>query len=345
MSSILIVRTSALGDVVQALPVLTALRRHLPDARIGWLVEAAFAPILRGHPALDEVLEVRLRQWRRRPLSRATWGQTSEFLARLEAFAPEVVLDLMGNHKAGVLAALTLADRRIGLGRAWRREPSSSIWLSDTVSADAPHSVDRMLAVLSGLDLPPEPARFDGDALPAAEPSAALPEGPFAVVLPGAAWANKRYPPDWWGEVARLLAADPGLPTLVSAGPGEEELGDAIEAAAAGGVRQLPVLGLPELVTLLRRAALVLGGDTGPVHLAHALGSTVCCVMGPTDPQRHGPYGAPERVAVKRLPCSFCHRRLDGVKACLLELPPDVVAARAREILAEAGRSSVRATP
>lgn len=333
-TSILIVRTSALGDVVQAMPVLTALRRNLPEARIGWVVEAAFAPLLEGHPALDEILEVRLREWRRRPLSLRSWRQAREFLGRLDSFAPQVVLDLMGNHKAGLLAAVTLADRRIGLGRAWRREPSSVVWLSDSVPAEGVHAVDRMLSVLTGLDLPREPAEFGLAESPAAELPGKLREGPFAVVLPGAAWANKRYPPDWWGEVARRLAADPGLPTLVAAGPGEEELAAGVEAAAAGAAHSLPVLGLAELATLLRRATLVLGGDTGPLHLAHALGAPVCCVMGPTDPERHGPYLAPERAVVKRLPCSFCHRRLEGVKACLLELPPEQVAVRARRLLA-----------
>ncbi len=333
-ASILIVRTSALGDVVQALPVLTALRRHHPAARIGWVVEAAIAPLLRGHPALDELLEVRLRDWRRRPLSPRSWRQVREFVDRLDSFAPQIVLDLMGNHKAGLLAGVTLADRRIGLGRAWRREPSSAVWLSETVPAEGVHAVDRMLSVLSAMGLPREPAEFGPDDLPAAALPGKLAEGPFAVVLPGASWANKRYPPAWWGEVARLLAADPGLPTLVSAGPGEEELAAGIETAAAGAAGALPVLGLPELTTLLRRATLVLGGDTGPLHLAHALGTPVCCVMGPTDPDRHGPYEAPERVVVRRLPCSFCHRRLEEVKACLWELPPEEVAARARQIVA-----------
>jgi lipopolysaccharide heptosyltransferase I len=333
-TSILIVRTSALGDVVQALPVLTALRRHLPEARIGWVVEAAFAPLLRGHPALDELIEVRLRDWRRRPLAARSWRQAKELLGRLDSFAPQVVLDLMGNHKAGLLAAVTLADQRIGLGRGWRREPSSAVWLSETVPAEGVHAVDRMLSVLGGLGLPRETAEFGLDDLPDTALPGKLREGLFAVVLPGAAWANKRYPSAWWGEVARLLAADPGLPTLVAAGPGEEDLAAEVEATAAGAALSLPVLGLPELATLLRRATLVLGGDTGPLHLAHALGTRVCCVMGPTDPERHGPYLAPDRVVVRRLPCSFCHQRLAGVKACLWELPPEEVAARARAILA-----------
>ena len=332
--SILIVRTSALGDVVQALPVLTALERHLPEARIGWVVEAAFAPLLDGHPGLDELLEVRLRHWRRRPFSRATWREMAAFVGRLDRFAPQVVLDLMGNHKAGLISALTLADRRLGLGRAWRREPSSAVWLSDTVPPRGVHAVDRMLSVLDGLGLPREAADFGGDRLPVARLPGELRDGPFAVVLPGAAWENKRYPSAWWGEVARLLAADPGLPTLVAAGPGEEGLAAGVEEASAGAAQSLPILSLPQLATLLGRASLVLGGDTGPLHLAHALGTPVCCVMGPTDPERHGPYGEADEVVCKRLPCSFCHRRLEGVKACLLELPPEEVARRARRRLA-----------
>jgi lipopolysaccharide heptosyltransferase I len=334
-TSILIVRTSALGDVVQAMPVLTALRRHLPESRIGWVVEAAFAPLLRDHPALDETLEVRLRDWRRRPLAARTWRQAREFLGRLDSFAPQIVLDLMGNHKAGLLAAVTLADRRIGLGRTWRREPSSAVWMSESVPAEGVHAVDRMLSVLAGLDLPRETAQFGLDESPRAPLPGELRAGPFAVVLPGAAWANKRYPPAGWGEVARLLAVDPGLPTLVAAGPGEEKLAAGVAVAAAGAAHVLPVLGLAELATLLRRATLVLGGDTGPLHLAHAVGTPVCCVMGPTDPERHGPYGAPQRVVARRLPCSFCHQRLEGVKACLWELSAEEVAARARQILAD----------
>src|SRR5436309_3575171 len=111
-SRILIVRTSALGDVIHALPVLTALRRHLPQARIGWVVEEGMAPVLAGHPDLDELLTVRLRAWGRRPVSWETVRGIAAFFAALDRFAPEVVLDLMGNHKAGAVSALTLADRR-----------------------------------------------------------------------------------------------------------------------------------------------------------------------------------------------------------------------------------------
>lgn len=332
----LLIRTSALGDIVQALPVLTALRRHHSEARIAWLVEETFAPLLQGHPDLDEIITVRLRAWRQTPFSARTWNELRTFLAHLHRFSPDVVLDLMGNHKAGFLASLTLADRRIGLARSFRREPSSAIWISEAVRADGSHAVDRMLSVLQALDLPREPADFAADKIPRADRSAVLlqdtPTAPV-VILPGAGWANKRYPPEHWGEVARRLEDRLGRKSSVVGGPGEENLVTAVIAASHGSAVELEASGIPDLVAVLEGASLVLGGDTGPLHLAHALGRPVLCLMGPTDPHLHGPYGSAQTVVWQHLPCSFCHRRYPDVMPCLADLPPDEVAERAIAVL------------
>jgi len=339
---ILLLRTSALGDVVHCLPVLSALRRSRPGARIGWVVEEPIAPLLSGHPDLDELLVVRLRRWRRRPFAAATLAEVGAFLAALDRFAPDLVLDLMGNHKAGVLAALTLADRRIGAARRSRREPSSAVWLSEGVEPRGLHAVDRALSLLDALDVPPAPADFGGTKLlpevpePIRSRLLAHPE-PFVLLHPGAGWGNKRYPPAWWGEVARRLRSETGIVTWVGVAPGEEELAAEIVAHAGGPGRAavaVPAPDLASLAALSRAARLVLGGDSGPLHLAHALGAPVLMLMGPTDPERNGPYGAPERTLWKRLPCSFCHRRFAETKACLLELHPREVAARALALLA-----------
>lgn len=335
---VLLVRTSALGDVVHALPVLTALRRHRPEARIGWVVEEGMAPVLAGHPDLDELLTVRLRHWGKRPFARRTRAELGGFVTALDRFAPEVVLDLMGNHKAGVISALTLADRRIGFARRHRREPSSAVWISEPVVPRGRHAVDRMLSLLDSLGLPPEPADFGPAKLFREEPAAARdllaahPE-PYVLLHPGAGWANKIYPPAWWGRAAHRLREATGLPTRVALARGEEELAAGVEAASGGAARVVPAPDLPTLAALIRRARLMLGGDSGPTHLAHALGTPVLMLMGPTDPERNGPYAAPDHVLFKRLPCSFCHRRFAGTKACLLELHPDQVAGKAAELL------------
>jgi heptosyltransferase-1 len=335
---ILLVRTSALGDVVHAVPVLTALRRHLPAARIGWVVEEPFAPLLAAHPDLDEVLVVRLRAWRRRLWSRSTRQELAAFFAQLDRFGADVALDLMGNHKGAALAALSLADRRIGAGWSDRREPTSAIWLSERVVVAGPHAVDRGLALLAALEVPSEPADFGaGRWLAALAPgTAAPPSRDYAFVHPGAAWGNKRYPPAAWGEVCRRLAGATGLASRIGAAPGEEQLAADVVAAAGGAAEIAPAPDLATLAGLLSHARLVLAGDTGPLHLAHAFGRPVVCVMGPTDPERHGPYRAVERAIVHRLPCSYCHQRMATARACLLEIAPAAVAARAAELLAPA---------
>lgn len=333
---ILIVRTSAMGDIVHALPVLDRLRHSLPEARIGWVVEQVFAPLLEGHPDLDAVIPIGLRSWRHRLLSPSAWREVGAFLRDISDFSADIVLDLMGSHKAGLIGACTLADRRLGLTHRDRREPSSAMWLSETTPARGDHAVDHMLSVLeAGQLLPPRPgvANFGGDKIPSRPWTGGPEEGDvFALLHPRTAWKNKNYPLESWSQVVRSVREETGLETWVAWGPGEESA--AREVAEASGSRVLEELAtFPQLVALSRSARIVLGGDTGPIHLAHALGTPVVCVMGPTDPERNGPYQALATSVSHRLPCSFCYQRLDDTKACLLNISPQRVVDTALEAL------------
>ncbi|MEO8504804.1 MAG: glycosyltransferase family 9 protein [Acidobacteriota bacterium] len=337
---ILLIRTSALGDVVHALPVLTALRRALPRARLGWVVESGFAPLLEDHPDLDEILRVDLRSWRKSLFQASTRHEISKAKSQLRDFRADVALDLMGNHKGGALAWLSGARRRIGLRRADRREPSSAVWLNEHVVARGRHAVERALAVLAPLGVSVDSVDFGGQKiLSSTPPEAALwidthPE-PFAFLHPGAAWANKRYPPESWGAAAAALGRSTGLRIVVGAGPGEEELAACVAANSEGHAIALSAPSLAFLVTLMRRARIVLGGDTGPLHLARALGTRTVMVMGPTDPALHGPYLEPLGSLSHVLPCSYCYKRLPETKSCLLAIPPRQVAEWAVRRLAE----------
>lgn len=330
---ILIVRTSALGDVVHSLPVLTALRRHLPEARIGWVVEAPFASLLEQHRQLDRVIVARTKLWRRRLLAPETLRDLRRFRRELDGFSADVVLDLMGNHKSGVISALTMADRRIGLAGEHRREPSSAFWISEGVEPLGRHAVERALSVLAALGLPTEEPDF-GSSRIFAQAEAPADSG-YVAILPGAGWENKRYPNRWWGEVAAGLAAAGAPESRLLPGPGEEEEAEEVAAASGGHAVVVPPQGLDVLTSELRGASLVLGGDTGPLHLAHAVGTSVLCLMGPTAPGRNGPYGRPRQALWKELPCSFCDKRFDETKACLLEIAPATVVERALELLRE----------
>ncbi|HEX4953438.1 MAG TPA: glycosyltransferase family 9 protein [Thermoanaerobaculia bacterium] len=330
--NILLVRTSALGDVVHCLPVLRALRRHRPEARIAWVVEAAMAPLLEGHSDLDELFTVRLRPWRREPFAGTTVSGVFGFLGRLRRFRADVALDLMGNHKGGLIARLSGARQVVGLARPFRREPSSALWIGRGMIPAGRHAVDRALSLLPALGLPIEAADFGAEQILPARPGDAPADAAEVLIHPGAGWANKVYPPRQWAAVARGIAAR-GIRVEVAVARGEEPLAEEIVATSEGAARLRQAGDLHSLAALLRATRLLLAGDTGPLHLAHALGTSVLGVFGPTDPERHGPWGSPERAMALSLPCSFCYKRFDGPRACLLGLAPEAVADRALELL------------
>lgn len=335
---ILIVRTSAMGDIVHSLPVLLALRRALPDARLAWVVEEAFAPLLDGHPDLDELIIVRLRRWRKELFSATVRRELGELRRALRDFEADVALDLMGNFKAAALARLSGAPRRVGAARAFRREPASAFLINERVTVRGEHAVDQALSLLAPLVGESPAADFGGDKLLTRTPPAttAFLDGrdkPFVLIQAGAGWANKRYPTASWGAVARALHEKTGWDVLLPLAPGEEDLATAIVAASDGVAQTVEAYDFAALAALLRRCRLLLGGDTGPLHLAHALGTPVLCLMGPTDPRRNGPYQALERVLWRQLPCSFCHKRYDAPQACLLDLAPEEVVDKALGLL------------
>ncbi|MEE2775526.1 MAG: glycosyltransferase family 9 protein [Acidobacteriota bacterium] len=328
---LLLIRTSAMGDIVHCLPALRVLREELPQARIAWVVEDLFAPLLWNDPDIDELFPVRLQKWRQTPASPATWRDARQAQAAIDDYNADVVLDMMGNHKAGVLAALSGSDRRIGLRRHDRREPSSAMWLSDSVPAQGGHAVERALSLLAGIGLPTDFRGFGAEQLALAGEGGGFESGDRIVIHPGAAWPNKCYPADRWGQVAATLAEHGEV--VLSVGPGEEALGAEIEAASGGRAHTAEARGLASLVDLMRGARLVLGGDTGPTHLAHALDAPTLFLHGPTDPATHGPYAAMERALWVQLPCSFCHRRFGTKQLCLIDLKPSRVVAKALEIM------------
>ncbi len=336
--NILILRTSALGDIVHALPVLAALRRHFPRARIGWVVEKVFAPLLAGHPHIDRLVEVRMRGWRKSLSSPQTRREVAAARGALNAFRADTALDLMGNHKGGFLARMSGARRRIGAAKADRREPSSALWINELVPTQGQHAVDRGLSLLTPLGVPPEAPDFGPEHILREVPTAAqafLEERrrPYVLIQAGAGWPNKTYPAAWWGEVAREIVARTGHEVWVPIAPGEEHLAEAIVTHSEGAAQAVDAGPFAVLAAFLRNSRLVLGGDTGPIHLAHALGVPVLCLIGPTDPLRNGPYGTPEQVLWKRLPCSCCYKRFSSPKACLLGISPSEVVERACDLL------------
>lgn len=329
---ILVVRTSALGDIVQALPVLSELRRRFPTSRIGWVIDEDLSPLLEEHAAIDVLIRAPLRRWRREHAGRS-W-QLLSLVRTLRGFRADVAIDLMGNHKGAALARLSGAARRIGHRRGDRREPSSALWLNERSPARGEHAVQRMLSLLDPLGRDFAPVDFSADAIACGRGH--IPDGDYIYLHPGAAWGNKRYPPASWGEVAAGLSGLARQGVLVGAAPGEEDLAEAVIAAARGAARAHFAPDLQQLAGAVRGARLVLAGDTGAAHLARAFDRPLVVVHGPTDPARHGPWADPDAAIVRRLPCSFCHQRMNEAKSCLLSVPPAEIVERARQRLRSA---------
>ena len=314
---ILIVRLSAIGDVIHGLPVLGALRERFPQARLAWVVEDRAAALLRGHPALDELIEVP-RGWLKSP--RTVW----QLGRRLRGFGPDVTVDLQGLTKSAIAAWLSGARRRIGFGDEKGRELSR--WLNtELVRTTSAHVIDCNLELLRPLGIESPAVRFD---VPEQETDAAAAEAMirqagladgFAVINPGAGWPSKVWPADRYAAVARHLGQHGGLPSLVVwAGAQERAWAEQIVAGLGGHGRLAPRTSLLELAALCRRARLFVGSDTGPLHLAVAVGTPCVGLYGPMPAERNGPYG-PEHVALQEMRFEGSARQRRNASSELME--------------------------
>jgi heptosyltransferase-1 len=290
---VLITRLSAMGDVVHTWPLVAALRRAVPGAEIAWLVEEPLLPLVAGHPDVTAAIPVATREWRRAPLAASTRHGILAVRARIAAFAPEHAIDPQGLIKSAGWACLAGVPDRIGFSERVRRERLAGLFYTTVVASPAHlrHVVDLNLSLLTALGLVPEYGDLpDAGFLRAPADRGGSSDDDATALLPGAGRAGKRW--DWasFAELARRLAANGARPVVVW-GPGEEALAGRIAAAAGAGTAVAPPTSLPELARLLGRSRAVVGGDTGPVHLAAALGTPTVAIHLGTDPERNGPRG------------------------------------------------------
>jgi heptosyltransferase I len=347
--AVLIVRLGALGDIVHALPLAAALRATWPDARIDWLVDVKHRAVLDRVAGLSNIVTIDTRQLR---------GDVGlvPVVRRLRSAHYDVAVDAQGLMKSALLAHLAGARRVVGLGRSHLREPLARWAYHETAEPAGPHVVDHALALARLAGATADAAATPRFALvPPASDIVARVRGAlgiaagqrFAVINPGAAWSNKRWPADRFGAVARHLRERHGWPSIVVWGPGEEDLALAVVAAAGAGTATLaPPTSLGDLVALVAAAGLVLSGDTGPLHLAAAAGTPIVGLYGPTDPARNGPW-SPADVTLSRTRQCACHhrRRCTAAVWCLGELAADEVAAAVDRRLGTAGPSGALGMP
>jgi heptosyltransferase-1 len=288
---ILIVRLSALGDVIHGIPVACALREAFPEAFIAWVVEGRSAELLDGHPALDEVIRLP-RKWYKSP------REVFALRRRLRELQFDVTIDLQCLTKSAAAAWFTGAPRRIGKAGHDGRE-FSKLFHNELIHARGQHVIDHYLELLQPLGIFKPRVRFNlpehfDDASMAERTlrTLHLPHKGFAVLNPGAGWPSKIWPPDRYGEIARQLRDSHGLASLAVWGiPSELPLAEAIVRVSDGAAQLAPATTVPQLAAVCRRAALFLGSDTGPMHLAVAVGTPTISLHGPSQADWCGAYG------------------------------------------------------
>jgi heptosyltransferase-1 len=355
--NVLIVRLGALGDIVHTVPAAAALRAAHPDARIDWLVDARHQEVVNLLTCVDRSIV----------LERPTLAGWADVVRTMRQVRYDCAVDFQGLLKSAVLARASGAPRVVGFSiwhlrekGAWPfytargGEPSAP---GDTLrrppsTEDAPgrpplqearlrrekdeeHVIRKNLRLLRTLGVEDDRITF-----PLAHVGSAVLDGiraslggrPFALINPGAAWPNKRWPPERFGQVAAFLREVRQLPSVVLWGPGEEALAQAVVDASDGAAERAPFTSLADLLALCRAAALMVSGDTGPLHIATAAGTPTVSIFGPTDPDRNGAWD-PQDLAVSRFPSCRCHylRRCRDRSWCLAGIPASEVTAAVQQ--------------
>ena len=311
-TTILVIRLGALGDVLRTLPAVRLLARAWPEARIAWAVDAAWRAVLEGHPDVGLVVDIPRREWGRALGRPREWPRLLRSLDErrrtIRSLAPAVVVDFHGDLRSGLIGRASGAAIRVGFDGHQQREGNRLFSTHRVPSGDRrTPRMERNLSLVRAMGLSVDPLPRAGLALVARGRAAAYealgppPASGYAIVAPGASalQAYKKPPAVVLSAACRAIERLGGTPFVVW-GPGEEEDARRVSDLAGPGARLAPPTTLAALAALLDRARLFVGGDSGPMHLACAVGCPVVAIYGPTDPIVNQPWGVPSRAVAPR---------------------------------------------
>jgi lipopolysaccharide heptosyltransferase I len=332
---VLIVRLGAMGDILHAMPAVTSLRESHPHWFLGWAVEPRWQVLFRSAsgdmPLVDRIHQVKAKEWARSPVARATFREIGEIRREFRTERYDVCVDLQGAVRSALVGRLAGAPRMIGEDEP-REQPAR--WLfAERVRTQGLHVIEQALEVCSavaGEELTVLEPLLPRDRESEAWTDHLLRSEKSVLLSPGAGWGAKRWPAQRYGALAGCLHRA-GYQVLVNAGPGEKEIAAQV-IEASGGLAQVPDFTLERLIATTRRIRLLIAGDTGPLHLACALGKPVVGIFGPTEPRRNGPFGVPFRV-LRHPESKRDHSRRAEPEAGLLTITVDEVFAAAMELL------------
>ena len=302
----LIIRLSSIGDIVHALPAVSALGRTHPQAEIHWIVEARHARLLEGNPFVHRVITIDTHAWRKSLTSGATLSAIWKEIKTLRREHYDAAIDFQGLYKSALIGWLSGARERLGFAESRLREPAAGFFYSTRIAArGVEHVIELNFALLESLGVPrleraqwefPLPSiREDEEFVAHALEGQGTKD--FIILNPGGGWQSKCWSPDNYAELIRSCAPELGCGFLLTGSPAEEPLiRRIIEQSGVPRARYFPST-VTQFIALARRARLLVAGDTGPLHLATAVRTPVVALFGPTDPARNGPF-SPEDITL-----------------------------------------------
>lgn len=331
---ICLIKPSALGDVVQTLPVLAALRERWPTAHIAWVVNQSLVDILSDHPQLDEIIPFdrsAMRGWRGIVAARKLWN-------RLRAAEFDLAIDMQGLLRSGLMAQATGAKYKVGFANAREKATWFYTHRVDVPTLDIP-ALQRYWHVVTALggqpEIPSAPlGLLESHRAWALEKLSALPR-PLLAIHPGAQWQTKRWPPENFAKLARRAQQEFTAGVVLVGGPGEGKLCREIETSVPNALNLAEQTSLRELAAILESADVLLSGDTGPMHLAAAVGTQTVSIFTCTSPTRAGPHGKGHRIVQTEVPCAASYLKKCSSMICLPDLAPARVWPALAHVLAE----------
>ena len=344
---ILIVKISAMGDVLHALPVLDYLKQASPGCEIDWVVEEAFADLLRGNPLISKLHTVRFKKWKRKPFSPTT---IKEILAARQGLAErsyDLVIDIQGNIKSGIVAWLSGCPRRTGFSRTAAQESLNALFINHSIELQPGdrHITDQYLRIAEasfdlkfiGLQLHTDVCTSQEDDLAAEElVNRFRQSGPVVLIHTGTTWQTKFWHEAGWIELGgKIITSFPGAVLLFSWGnDSERSAAERITAALGSQAVQLDKLSLMRLAALVKKVTLVMGGDTGIVHLAAAAGTPTVSYYRASDGLRSGPRGVRHAIVQAPMPCTGCFRtRCEKDGECRESITPGLLIEGIKRVL------------
>jgi lipopolysaccharide heptosyltransferase I len=319
---ILIIKPSSLGDIVHSLPFLNAVKNTFPFAEIHWVIAKGFEGLLENHPMVKRLWIINKDRWKSLKRIKETAIEFKSLFKELEYESYDVVIDLQGLLRSGILTYATRSPVRVGFKEA--REGSRLFYTYKIKGGREIHAVDRYLKIASAIGCETENISFPMPLIKESENIKKLKENivDYAVLVPGARWKTKRWLPANFGKLASIL----DIKTIIVGSAGDAEIAKGIEFCSGG--KALSIAGgtnIKELISIIRGARCVISNDSGPMHIAAAFGIPVVAIFGPTNPVRTGPYGRNHIIVKSDIECAPCYKKNCNSIKCMNDVSVEKV--------------------